>query len=170
MLHPSQRVFTNIHHQVRPPTSPILPSTYTFLPKTFIAKFQQWLEEKENLLVESRREARSESMAARSNRVTPARLVSRLVMRNPFSAILKFCGGSLGYLGALDTVDKGWCMTPPSRVIHSQQQTLHISIAIVSKGLQPKVSKRVVSRLCNSSRSRYTPCDSTTQHICSSWR
>jgi hypothetical protein len=49
--------------------------------KTVIDKVSKWLEEKENLLVESLPEARSVSMEARSSRAILARLVSRLVLR-----------------------------------------------------------------------------------------
>jgi hypothetical protein len=49
--------------------------------KILIDKVSKWLEEKENLLVESLPEARSVSMEARSSRAILARLVSRLVLR-----------------------------------------------------------------------------------------
>lgn len=85
-------------------------------PKYFYDKQEQWLEVKENHRVESPREARSASMEARSNRVTPARLVSRLALRNfHFS----FLGGLRMDIGAVEVLDRSWSSpsaTPPSRV------------------------------------------------------
>jgi hypothetical protein len=52
------------------------------VPKKCYDKQQQWPEVKENHLGESRREAKSALMEARSNRATLARLVFRLVLRN----------------------------------------------------------------------------------------
>ena len=61
-------------HQLRNVNIEILNNNHSF------DRHQQWLEVKEKV-VASLPEARSAPMAARSSRVTPARLVSRLVLR-----------------------------------------------------------------------------------------
>jgi hypothetical protein len=93
------------------------PYYQTYWSSTSTLTTLQWLAEKENLLVESPREARLAQRETRNNKVILAKLVSRLVLRS-FTFLPRFCIFADHFFGLEKLDNDGFlCInTPPSRV------------------------------------------------------
>jgi hypothetical protein len=103
---PSSTKHRNIH--------PYYQTHYFF---TLTLNTLQWLAEKENLLVESPREARLAQRETRNNKVILAKLVFRLVLRS-FTFLPQFCIFADHFFGLEKLADDDfhYINTPPSRV------------------------------------------------------